>query len=208
MGEIVSLRQYIEHRDEISTIKVPTFCRLMKKVEDAMSKHDGVLVDINLNDIKINVETGDILFANIFLSEEDSEKTMASFDTGISLMASRKSSMEHKKAAFALMFLGWYCNDDQNAVLSDMEVLENFDEYIEEVPEWLRDFFLQLFKNLNYEESFSSYYNKNFVEVIKNKINDEFSVFNLNSEQKSKVTKLVVNKAKELAKESADSNGK
>ena len=55
---------------------------------------------------------------------------MAGFDTGISLMADRKSTKENKRVSFALMILGWYANDTKDAVVSDMEVLEKSEEII------------------------------------------------------------------------------
>ena len=201
MEKVISLRKYIDQKDEISTIKVPTFCRLMKKVSDAIDNHDGVLININLDDIKINIETGDIIFSDVFLTDNENEKTMASFSTGISLMATRKSTKEHKKVAFTLMFLGWYCNSDSSAVLSDLDVLENFDSYMKQIPEWLQDFFVSVFKNMDYETSFGNYYDKNFTNLIKEKISEAFEPFNPNEEQLKRLSSLVAKNTREAIKD-------
>ena len=37
---IVSLRQFIDRRDEFENVKIQTFCRLMKKVSEAIDKEE------------------------------------------------------------------------------------------------------------------------------------------------------------------------
>ena len=98
-NNIVSLRQFINNKDNYA-YKTKTFCRLMKIVCDTIEKEPRALVRINLDEIKINTITGDIILSdNLFAS---TDKTIAGVNTGISLMADRKSSFEHKRISFAL----------------------------------------------------------------------------------------------------------
>ena len=204
-GSVISLRDYIKNRKEIDSVKIQTFCRLMKRVSEAIDKQSDYLIKINLDDIKININTGEILFPNEVLNENQLDKTIAGFNTGISLMADRKSSKEHKKVAFALMLLGWYCNEDGSAIINDIDVLENFDSYMSMVPSWLRSFFVSIFKNMNYEISFSDYYRNNFENVINKKIEDSFAEYNLTKEQMTKVKGLVAKETNRLVKEGVTS---
>lgn len=200
-SSIVSLRDYINHRKEFDSVKIQTFCRLMKRVSDAIDKQSDYLIKINLDDIKININTGEISFPNEVLNENQLDKTIAGFNTGISLMADRKSSKEHKKVAFALMLLGWYCNEDGSAIINDIDVLENFDSYMSMVPNWLRNFFVSIFKNMNYDISFSDYYKTNFEDVVNKKIEDSFAEYKLSDEQIKRIKILVAKETNRIVKE-------
>lgn len=201
-NNVISLRQYIDNRNQITTLKVQTFCRLMKMVSEAVEKEERNLIKINLDEIKINVLTGEIIFSdNLFATADNLDKTMVGFNTGISLMADRKSSLEHKSVAFALMMLGWYCNQDESAVISDIDVLENFETYLNKVPTWLHDFFINIFRKMNYNESFSDYYDRNFTNKIKKDIEDAFSSYNLTKEQLNRISSIIAKKTNALIKE-------
>ena len=50
---VISLRQFIDRRDEFENVKIHTFCRLMKKVSEAIDKEERNIVRINLDEIKI-----------------------------------------------------------------------------------------------------------------------------------------------------------
>ena len=195
----MSLRDYIDHRDEINTVKIQTFCRLMKKVSAALEAEERNVININLDDIKINKENGSIVLPdNMFV---DLDKTISGMNTGISVMADRKSSKENKRVAFALMLLGWYVNDDGSAILNDMQVLENFDVYMNKVPVWLQEYFINIFKKMNYDMSFNEYYNKHFNERIKKDINEAFAPYDLSKEQMDKVSTLVARVTNRMVKE-------
>lgn len=201
-GNIISLRQFIDNKDNVGNIKVQTFCRLMKIVSDEIEKEERNIIRVNLDEIKIDVETGRIVLPdNLFSNPEDLDKTIAGFNTGISLMADRKSSKEHKRVSFALMVLGWYCNPDHSAIINDMDVLENFDTYMSKVPAWLQDFFIGVFRRMDYETSFGDYYDKNFTEKIRSEIKEAFKDYNLDDEQFNKICKIVANETKRLIKE-------
>ncbi len=196
MDNTISLRQFIDRRDEFDNIRINTFCRLMKKVSSAIDKEENNIIRINLDEIRINVLTGDIIFPSNLLNDGgNSFKTVAGFNTGVGLMADRKSSLEHKRISFALMFLGWYCNDDRSAIISDINVLENFDYYMSKVPSWLQDYFIAVFKRMDYNISFSDYYDKNFTEDVKNNIKNSFKEYNLPDEQLKSIMKVVMKKA-------------
>ena len=195
----MSLRDFIDHRDEINTVKIQTFCRLMKKVSAALEAEERNVININLDDIKINKENGSIVLPdNMFV---DLDKTISGMNTGISVMADRKSSKENKRVAFALMLLGWYVNDDGSAILNDMQVLENFDVYMNKVPVWLQEYFINIFKKMNYDMSFNEYYNKHFIERIKKDINEAFAPYDLSKEQMDKVSTLVARVTNRMVKE-------
>lgn len=200
-SSIVSLREFIDNNGQKGSVKVQTFCRLMKKVSDAIDKEPRALVKINLDDIKINMYTGDIIFPSYIYADNQLDKTMANFNTGISLMADRKSSVEHKRVSFALMLLGWYCNDDRSAINSDISVLENFDLYMSKVPNWLKGFFINVFRKMDYNMSFSDYYKNNFTDVINEEVKKAFSSYNLSDEQLSKIKNLIILETNKLIKE-------
>ena len=143
----------------------------------------------DLDEIKINVITGDIVFSDSMINMD---RTVAGINTGISLMADRKSSKEHKRVALALMILGWYCNDDGSSVISDINVLENFDYYMSMVPTWLQDFFVGVFRRMDYDTSFSDYYKKNFIDVINNQINEAFKLYDLPKAQMDKIKMVIL----------------
>lgn len=202
-NNIVSLRNYINNRDTLTNnVKVKTFCRLMKNVSDKVENESRNFVRINLDEIQINLENGDIILPeNLFSHEDDINKTIAGFNTGISLVADRKSTIENKRVSLALMILGWYYNPNGNSISSDMEVLENFDLYMSKVPTWLQDFFINVFRKMNYEISFGQYYEKNFNNKIKNEIKEAFAVYNLNEEQLQKITRLIIKDTNKIIKE-------
>lgn len=192
-GNIISLRDFINNYDKFENVHIQTFCRLMKKVSEAIDNETRNIVSINLDDIKINTETGEIVFPdNLFIENIDTTKTITGFNTGISVMADRKSSKENKRVSLALVILGWYANPDGSAVTSDIEVLENFDYYMNKVPEWLRDYFISVFRKMDYEISFSDYYKKNFTDKIKSEITKAFQEYNLSDEQMKNIIKLVM----------------
>lgn len=207
MGNIISLRQFIDRRDEFVNARVHTFCRLMKKVSEAIDKEERAIIRINLDEIKINVDNGDIVFPDSLFSSDNMDKTVAGFNTGISVMADRKSSKEHKRVSLALMILGWYCNDDGSAIINDINVLENFDLYMSKVPFWLQGFFVGVFRKMDYETSFADYYKENFTDKIKNEVNDAFKMYDLSDEQMKKITKVVMMRADNLAKGGAYNAG-
>ena len=196
---IISLRQFIDRRDEFYNIKIHTFCRLMKKVSEAIDKEERNIVRINLDEIKINVTNGEIVFPDDLFKNADSERTIAGFNTGVSLMAGRKSSREHKRVSLALMVLGWYASEDGSAIISDIDVLENFDKYMSMVPEWLQGFFVGVFRKMDYDTSFSDYYNANFTNNIKNQVNEAFKIYDLNDEQMKNITKVIIKRSENMA---------
>ena len=188
---IISLRQFIDRRDEFVNVKIHTFCRLMKKVSEAIDKEERNIIRINLDEIKINTSNGEIVLPDSLFSNSI-DKTVAGFNTGISLIADRKSSKEHKRVSLALMILGWYCNEDGSAIISDINVLENFDQYMSMVPEWLQDFFVGVFRRMDYDTSFADYYESNFNDKIKSEVNEAFKVYDLSDEQMKNITKVIL----------------
>lgn len=188
---IISLRQFIDRRDEFVNVKIHTFCRLMKKVSEAIDKEERNIIRINLDEIKINTNNGEIVLPDSLFSNS-MDMTVAGFNTGISLMADRKSSKEHKRVSLALMILGWYCNEDGSAIISDINVLENFDQYMSMVPEWLQDFFVGVFRRMDYDTSFADYYESNFNDKIKSEVNEAFKVYDLSDEQMKNITKVIL----------------
>ena len=188
---IISLRQFIDRRDEFANVKIHTFCHLMKKVSEAIDKEERNIIRINLDEIKINTNNGEIVLPDSLFSNS-MDMTVAGFNTGISLMADRKSSKEHKRVSLALMILGWYCNEDGSAIISDINVLENFDQYMSMVPEWLQDFFVGVFRRMDYDTSFADYYESNFNDKIKSEVNEAFKVYDLSDEQMKNITKVIL----------------
>lgn len=196
-NNIVSLRQFINNKDNYA-YKAQTFCRLMKIVCDAIEKETRSLVRINLDEIKINTSTGEIILSdNLFAT---SDKTIAGVNTGVSLMAERKSSFEHKRISFALMVLGWYVNEDHSAVFNDLMVLENFNDYMSKVPNWLQDYFISIFLRMDYTKSFSDYYKDNFIDKVKNDVKTSLEPYHLNDEQMKKITSVIVKKTQRIMK--------
>ena len=199
MTDVISLREYIDKRNTINPVKIQTFCRLMQKVSDAIEKEDRYIIRVNLDEIKINIQTGEIILPDNLFSDLD--KTIVGINTGISLMADRKSSEEHKRVAFALMILGWYCNNDGSSIASDINVLENFEEYMSSVPEWLREYFISIFRKMDYNTTFSEYYKKNFVDKIKNDILEVMKPYNLNEDQLNRITSVIIKMTGNMIKE-------
>ena len=196
-NNIVSLRQFINNKDNYA-YKAQTFCRLMKIVCDAIEKETRSLVRINLDEIKINTSTGEIILSDHLFATSD--KTIAGVNTGVSLMAERKSSFEHKRISFALMVLGWYVNEDHSAVFNDLMVLENFNDYMSKVPNWLQDYFISIFLRMDYTKSFSDYYKDNFIDKVKNDVKTSLKPYNLNDEQIKKITSVIVKKTQRIMK--------
>ena len=196
-NNIISLRQFIDRRGEFGNARIHTFCRLMKKVSDTIDKEERNIIRINLDEIHINTANGEIVLSDSLFATDD--KTIAGFNTGISLMADRKSSKEHKRVSLALMILGWYCNPDGSAIVNDIDVLENFDKYMSMVPSWLQDFFVGIFRRMDYETSFADYYNKNFTNDIKNQVYEAFKIYDLSDEQMKRITKLIMKKAESMS---------
>ena len=203
IDSVVSLREFINRKDEKDSIKVDTFCSLMKHVSDAIEKQEKALIRINLDEIKINRTTGEIIFPDNLFASYQLDKTVAGLNTGVSLLADRKSTLQHQRVSFALMVLGWYVNPDHSAVLSDMDVLDNFEGYMTKIPSWLQEFFINVFRKMDYNVSFSDYYEKNFVEKVKSEIDSSFKDFNLNEEQMKKIRNLVAKMAKRMVREGA-----
>ncbi len=196
-NNIVSLRQFINNKDNYA-YKAQTFCRLMKIVCDAIEKETRSLVRINLDEIKINTSTGEIILSDHLFATSD--KTIAGVNTGVSLMAERKSSFEHKRISFALMVLGWYVNEDHSAVFNDLMVLENFNDYMSKVPNWLQDYFISIFLRMDYTKSFSDYYKDNFIDKVKNDVKTSLEPYHLNDEQMKKITSVIVKKTQRIMK--------
>ena len=193
---IISLRQFIDRREEFENVKIQTFCRLMKKVSEAIDKEERNIIRVNLDEIKINTSNGEIVLPDsLFNNSDELDKTIAGFNTGVSLIADRKSSKEHKRVSLALMILGWYCNPDRSAIISDINVLENFDYYMSKVPNWLQDFFVGVFRRMDYDTSFSDYYKKNFTDKIKNEITEAFKEYDLPDEQMKKIMQVIIKRA-------------
>jgi hypothetical protein len=202
MDVTISLRQFINEQESYNSLGIKSFCRLMKKVENAIDLKEGDLIKINLDQILINKENGEIVLPdNLFAKNPDLEKTITSFDTGISILAERKSTMENKRVSFALMMLGWYCNEDGNSVNSDMDALENFDEYIEKVPLWMQEYFVEIFKHMNYEYTFSDFYDKNFTEKVVSDIKSSFKGYNLREDQLNRIVSLIIKETNKKVKE-------
>ena len=206
MNDVISLRQFIARKDEKDSVRVNTFCSLMKHVSDAIEKEGRNLIRINIDEIKINRLTGEIIFPENLFASSDLDKTISGAETGISIMADRKSSVQHKRVSFALMVLGWYANIDHSSVMNDMDVLDNFDNYMSRVPEWLQEFFINVFRKMDYNTSFSDYYNTNFVEKVKSEVMDAFKDYNLTDEQMKRINSLVGKTAKRMIKE-GEQNG-
>ena len=193
MHEVISLRDFIDNKNKSGSVKIRTFCRLMKDVSSKIEADERSMIRINLDEIKININTGEIILPdNLFVNPGDLDKTITGFNTGISLMADRKSTLEHKRVSFALMVLGWYCNPDGESVMSDIQVLENFEEFMSNVPNWLHEYFINIFRKMNYDMTFDKYYDEKFTNKVRKDIENVFAPYNLSEEQFNKVAKLVV----------------
>lgn len=196
-NNVISLRQFIDNKENY-TFKVQTFCRLMKTVYDTIEKEQRPLVRINLDEIKINPTTGQIILPDNLFAEND--KTIAGVNTGISLIADRKSSFEHKRISFALMVLGWYVNEDHSAIFNDLVVLENFNYYMSKVPNWLQEYFISIFLRMDYTKSFSEYYKDNFIYKVKTEVQTSLEPYHLNNKQMKKATSVIVKKTERIMK--------
>lgn len=69
------------------------------------------------------------------------------------------------------------------------------------VPNWLRNFFVSVFKNMNYDISFSDYYKTNFEDVVNKKIEDSFAEHKLTDEQIKKIKRLIAKETNRIIKE-------
>lgn len=191
----ITLRSFLNDNEiNKAKLKLTTFGKLMKEVSKKIEGESRNIIRINIDSILINKETGKIILPENLFKNESLDKTMAGFDTGISLMADRKSTKENKRVSFALMILGWYVNDTKDAVVSDMEVLENFRDYMSKVPSYLQPYFVNVFKKMDYETSFGEYYTKNFEEKIKKEVENAMHDYALNEEQLERITNLCINK--------------
>ena len=85
--------------------------------------------------------------------------------------------------------------------LVNKDIIENFDMYMEKVPEWLRDYFIKVFRNMNYDLSFSTYYDENFTGKIKKDVEKAFSEYNLTDEQYEKIYKILMKDTNKRIKE-------
>ena len=191
----ITLRSFLNDNEiNKAELKLTTFGKLMKEVSKKIEGESRNIIRINIDSILINKQTGKIILPENLFKNESLDKTMAGFDTGISLMADRKSTKENKRVSFALMILGWYANDKKDAVVSDMEVLENFRDYMSKVPSYLQPYFVNIFKKMDYETSFNEYYVKNFEEKIKKEVENAMHDYTLNEEQLERITNLCINK--------------
>ena len=191
----ITLRSFLNDNEiNKAELKLTTFGKLMKEVSKKIEGESRKITRINIDSILINKQTGKIILPENLFKNESLDKTMAGFDTGISLMADRKSTKENKRVSFALMILGWYANDTKDAVVSDMEVLENFRDYMSKVPSYLQPYFVNIFKKMDYETSFDEYYTKNFEEKIKKEVENAMHDYALNEEQLERITNLCINK--------------
>lgn len=191
----ITLRSFLNDNEiNKAKLKLTTFGKLMKEVSKKIEGESRNIIRINIDSILINKETGEIILPENLFKNESLDKTMAGFDTGISLMADRKSTKENKRVSFALMILGWYANDTKDAVVSDMEVLENFRDYMSKVSSYLQPYFVNVFKKMDYETSFDEYYTKNFEEKIKKEVENAMHDYALNEEQLERITNLCINK--------------
>ena len=104
-NNIISLRAYIDNRDDFEdSVKIQTFCRLMKLVSDAIEKEERKLIKINLDDININITTGEIILPEKCFSRRYARKKNSRYNTGISLIADGKSTVNTKEFFLHL----WY----------------------------------------------------------------------------------------------------
>lgn len=191
----ITLRSFLNDNEiNKAELKLTTFGKLMKEVSKKIEGESRNIIRINIDSILINKQTGKIILPENLFKNESLDKTMAGFDTGISLIADRKSTKENKRVSFALMILGWYANDTKDAVVSDMEVLENFRDYMSKVPSYLQPYFVNIFKKMDYETSFDEYYTKNFEEKIKKEVENAMHDYALNEEQLERITNLCINK--------------
>jgi len=187
MNSIVTLREYINNGNAKS------FLKLMEQVDLAMERYykDGfTIIDINLDQITVDLSNGNVIFpaTNVF---DPFEKTIASSMTGISLSADRKSSREHNQTAFALMILGWYVSGDNSAVKSDLEALENYDQFMEKTPEWIRPYFAKRFKRLE-DGSFADYYQKQFMGKVNADIKKRFKEYDISEDMMAKCSSTII----------------
>ena len=60
------------------------------------------------------------------------------------------------------------------------------------VPSWLQDFFVGVFRRMDYETSFSDYYKKNFIDVVNSQINEAFKIYDLPKEQMDRVKRVIL----------------
>ncbi len=187
-AELITLRQYI------NSSQPKSFLNLIQKVDFAMQKYHQqglTIIDINLDQIKINATTGQIVFPAIN-TFDPLEKTIASYQTGISINSERKSSQSHNENSIALMILGWYVNEDKSAIRSDLEAVENYDLYTAKSPEWIKPYFNERLRKMGSMTNFSEYYEQQFLKKIQHDLEQSFIEFNLRDEEKQQILKSVI----------------
>ncbi len=182
-NNVITLNEYIKRG------KAKTFLKLMKEVDKALIKeHEKglAIVNINLDQISINQETGQIMFKELD-SFDPLDKTMAGYKTGVSINADRKSSFEHNENSLALMILGWYVNKDHSSVESDMVAVENYQEYAKKIPRWISGYFNDRFRKMS-DIKFYQYYDKNFA----NRMNEDMEYLNLSPQERIKTNQSII----------------
>ncbi len=169
---IISLREYIRSG------KARTFLKFMEQVDLAMAKQheQGIsFVNVNLDQIGINSVTNEVIFP-VTNTLDPYEKTIASYQTGVSLSEEAKRTKEHNQISFALMILGWYVSGNRTSIQSDIEALENYSEYMSKVPNWLIPFFDGKFRKLDTNMTFARYYNERFMAKINQDLRNRLGI--------------------------------
>lgn len=184
-SDVLSLRDYINNLTKLDGLNKPkTFCLLMKEVENEINSDSRPIMRLNLDDIKINYKNGKVILPDS-LFWQDLDKTMIGSNpsTIVSSLSSTKKSYENRMVSFASMILGYY---NKKTIVSDLDILENYNEYIKNVPTWLHDYFERIFKKLDYQFSFNDYYNERFKNVVKLKIKMKVDKLFPNEEEQNK----------------------
>ena len=73
--------------------------------------------------------------------------------------------------------------------------------YMEKVPQWLRDYFVRVFRHMDYDLSFSAYYDENFTNKIKKDVEETFKEYNLTNEQYEKIYRILMRETNKRIKE-------
>ena len=63
------------------------------------------------------------------------------------------------------------------------------------VPAWLHDFFVGVFRRMDYETSFADYYDNKFTKNVRNQILDAFKVYDLPKAQMDAVMRVILQRA-------------
>ena len=64
---------------------------------------------------------------------------------------------------------------------------------------WLQDFFVGVFRRMDYDTSFSDYYKKNFTEKVKSDIKEAFKEYDLPDEQMKNIMRVILKRADNMA---------